>query len=155
MAWIDLPNIVHILEEIRNILYYGLPKRATSVTGKTFGFPMVLNVGDQPTKIYFSRYNENENVPVGTNVFAPHRHFKTIIIINDGPADLKHEVNGEPNEARITSLLRAGEGRSISSDIDGIKSFFCYAVPGTGPSIKPAWGNLTTSQCLIRIETLT
>lgn len=155
MAWLELPNILHLLEEIRNILYYGLPKKATSVTGKTFGFSMTLNVGAPPTKIYFSRYNDNENVPQGTNVFAPHRHFKTIILINEGPADIMYEINGEPNEARITSLLRAGEERQDNSDVDGIKSLFLYAIPGGGPNPQSAWGTLTTSQSYVRCETMT
>jgi hypothetical protein len=120
------------------------------VHGKTYGFTLTLTVGQPVTKIFLSaRGGDNQNIPPGQSVFAPRRHIKTLIVINEGPADIIYQVNGDESEENLTSTLRLQEDREIDSDKDGVFSFFCRAVIGGGPN--PAIGNTAFLRC----ETMT
>jgi hypothetical protein len=143
-----LAEIRDLLKDIRNILHTDATKPI--VHGKTYGFTLTLTVGQPVTKVFFSaKYRDNQSIPPGQTVFAPHRHIKTLIMINEGPADILYQVNGEPNEEYLTSILRLQEDREIDSDKDGISGFFARAVTGSGPN--PAIGNTA----YLRVETIT
>ena len=151
-------GIEQYLFEIRNILHAGLPVRQTTSSGKTAGFTMTLTVGDPVTRIFFSHYQDNSGVPKNTVVFGIHQHFKTLIVVNEGPADIMYQVNGDASEERLTSILRYQEERQVQADqgTAGIFSFFAKAVPAGGPTpLQTPWGNLTLNQCFLRIECIT
>lgn len=152
-------DILSELCVIRNILLGGGGK---SKTGGNF---FVLTVGDPIMKLYFTTHYEGRDsgIPKGTIVRIPKKNVNTLIILNEGNADIHYEVNSLPDEGKLGSILRAQEDVQIESRqfTKDIFSVFMQAEVPDGPNVDnaigvgstngPNWGgDLTTAH--VRME---
>jgi hypothetical protein len=153
-------DVLSELGVIRNIIVDGGSRSKTS--GNFFVFPVNAPI----TEIYFSTTYRDVNIPPGTITRIPKKKINTLIILNEGNADIFYEVNVLPHEGKLGSILRAQEDVQIESREfrRDIESVFIQAEVPTGPNIDnaigvgstngPNWGgDLTTAH--VRLETRT
>jgi hypothetical protein len=114
------------------------------VKGDTDGFMIDLPINSPITRISFDTYFQHENIPPNTLITVPRRPVSRIILINEGPGDIKYATSSRaPENVHVTSTLRVDEDREIRTPKNTMKALFIQAVKGA---------DVTATHALMRVE---
>ena len=116
--------------------------------GKSKGAEITLTVNAPSTYIDFENSTNNVNIPAGqdSRIYFPSRKIAQLILINEGQADVRFDINTDPNETFGFSVLRNGRIRSIDVKSNKIYSILVHAI------INPDLPMATTAR--VRLEYL-
>lgn len=103
-----MDDTVHLLKNIQDLLVLQRGK------GQAYTSVITLTGGGATSRIDFVSDAKDENIPNNTVINRPFERAYSIIIRNEGPADVYYSTNTEESNMDATNPLHADETQPIS-----------------------------------------